>query len=175
MFVLAAAFLLLGLPAQPSGAFAPPIALSLGKYIHGTPRHMPRCTFDAVPKSCKRRIQQFSSVGLVSIVSSPSSTNIDSPTLQTLSSGIKAVGVGKKGSKPIPQELVPQLIEIVRCCWVCDIPLLLCDCFVLNKRQRCSINPASFNDDWKTDDQVLPCALQLLSAKHVNFPPNPLQ
>ena len=111
-FSVLAAVVFLGFPAQQSGAFF-------------LPSFAPTKNF--LPAACWKVIQQdvghcnvefcYSKLRRVTITAPKavaSIANSESATLRTLASGIKAVGVGKKGSKPIPQDLVPELIQIVR-------------------------------------------------------------
>jgi hypothetical protein len=98
---------------QPSGAFVfPKLPVGTSKAVRMSPWHKVSCgDTQHIHRFHKR---QFSSVIRLASVASTVPSNTDCTTLRTLLSGIKAVGVGKKGSKPIPQELVPDLIEIVR-------------------------------------------------------------
>ena len=56
--------------------------------------------------------REFGGSGACAIRLSTASAN--SEVLRVLEGGIKAVGVGRKGSKPIPDELVPDLVRIIR-------------------------------------------------------------
>ncbi len=106
--------LLVLLMGQLSGAFVvPKLLVRKSRAVHILP------TCRQVSRGEKQQTHRFhnrqlSSVIRLASVASTAISNTDCTTLQTLLSGIKAVGVGKKGSKPIPQELVPDLIEIVR-------------------------------------------------------------
>mmetsp|Transcript_45860 Transcript_45860/g.96057 ORF Transcript_45860/g.96057 Transcript_45860/m.96057 type:complete len:364 (+) Transcript_45860:20-1111(+) len=124
--------LLAGLMGQPAGAFVvPKLLVGKSKAVRISPcREMSCGEMQQTHRFHKRRI---SSVIRLASVASTAQSNTDCATLQTLLSGIKAVGVGKKGSKPIPQELVPDLIEIVR--------------------QSCSAEKASRNSDWTNEGQ----------------------
>jgi hypothetical protein len=104
--------LLAGWMGQPSETFVvPKLFVGKSKAISISPRREMSCgEMHQTHRFHKRR----SSVIRLASVASTAQSNTDCATLQTLLSGIKAVGVGKKGSKPIPQELVPDLIEIVR-------------------------------------------------------------
>jgi hypothetical protein len=79
-----------------------------------TNREIGRCCLPF--RRCGDRTARVKSgvLGGLSLLNNRNAVETESKTLQTLLGGIKAVGVGKKGSKPIPEELVPELIEIVR-------------------------------------------------------------
>ncbi len=105
--------LLAGWMGQSSGAFViPNLLVGKSRAVRTSPWREVSCGEKLqTHRFHKRRV---SSVIRLASVASTAQSNTDCTTLQTLLSGIKAVGVGKKGSKPIPQELVPDLIEIVR-------------------------------------------------------------
>jgi hypothetical protein len=107
--------LLVLLMGQLSGAFVvPKLLVRKSRAVHILPSCREEVSRGEKQQTHRFHNRQLSSVIRLASVASTAISNTDCTTLQTLLSGIKAVGVGKKGSKPIPQELVPDLIEIVR-------------------------------------------------------------
>lgn len=78
--------------------------------ISSARQHLSRNT-KAVGRVAKGRVSTSSIVQPQMVVTTP--TN-EGPTMTVLREGIKAVGVGVKGSKPIPDELVDPLAQVSR-------------------------------------------------------------